>query len=61
MTRKRILKIKTFNKSLAKLELSDKDLLTAANQIEAGLYEANLGGNLLKKELRFEIEGKVTE
>ncbi len=33
MTRKRILKIKTLNKSLAKLELSDKELLIAANEI----------------------------
>jgi len=58
MTRKRILKIKTFNKSLAKLELSDKDLLIAANQIEAGLYEANLGGNLYKKRIAIRNRGK---
>ncbi len=58
MTRKRILKSKTFNKSLAKLELSDKDLLIAANQIEAGLYEANLGGNLYKKRIATRNRGK---
>jgi len=58
MSKKRIFKTKTFNKIFNKLGLSDQDLIKAAQEIEVGLYEANLGGNLFKKRVAIGNRGK---
>ncbi len=49
MAKKRIFKTKTFSKWFNKSDLSNTDLLEAVKEIEKGLYEADLGGNVYKK------------
>ncbi len=49
---------KHFSKWIAKHKLSDKDLQAALSELETGKFEANLGGYLYKKRVRFEGRGK---
>jgi len=49
MIKKRIFKTKLFSKLTNKYEITDCDLSKAVQEIQAGLYEADLGGNVYKK------------
>lgn len=40
---------KHFSKWLSKQEVSEKDLSTALSELQAGYFEASLGGHLYKK------------
>lgn len=51
MTKKRAFKTKTFNKWMRKSDLKDEDLLFAVAEMEAGLVDADLGGNVFKKRI----------
>lgn len=54
----RIFKIKSFNKWAKKAGLTDSSLRHAVEEIEQGLVEANLGGNLYKKRISTPVKGK---
>ena len=56
--KKRIFKTKAFSKWFNKSDLSDTDLLVAVKEIEKGLYEADLGGNIYKKRVAIGNRGK---
>lgn len=58
MAKKRIFRTKSFSKWLNKSELNDKDLLKAVKEMEKGLYEADLGGNVYKKRVAIGNRGK---
>ncbi len=58
MAKKRIFKTKTFSKWFNKSDLSITDLLEAVKEIEKGLYEADLGGNVYKKRVAIGNRGK---
>ncbi|CAM3771642.1 type II toxin-antitoxin system RelE/ParE family toxin [Polynucleobacter arcticus] len=58
MTKKRTFKTKTFNKWMRKTELKDGDLLFAVAEMEAGLVDADLGGNVFKKRIALPGMGK---
>jgi hypothetical protein len=58
MAKKRIFKTKAFSKWFNKSDLSDTDLLEAVKEIEKGLYEADLGGNVYKKRVAIGNRGK---
>jgi hypothetical protein len=47
----RILTAPSFDRDLRGSELDDDDLKAAVSEIEAGLVDANLGGELLKKRI----------
>jgi hypothetical protein len=49
---------KPFSKWAAKQNISEKDLSNALTELEAGNFEANLGGSVYKKRIRFEGQGK---
>ncbi|MBC2694460.1 MAG: type II toxin-antitoxin system RelE/ParE family toxin [Desulfobacteraceae bacterium] len=49
---------KHFSKWLSKQKVSEKDLSVALSELQAGYFEANLGGYLYKKRIRFEGQGK---
>lgn len=49
---------KHFSKWISKQNISDEDLQTTLSELEAGQFEANLGGYLYKKRVRFEGKGK---
>ena len=49
---------KHFLKWVSKQKIPEKYLETALSQLEAGHFEANLGGYLYKKRVRFEGQGK---
>ena len=49
---------KHFSKWISKQNISDEDLQTTLSELEAGQFEANLGGYLYKKRVRFEGTGK---
>jgi len=49
---------KHFSKWVSKQKISDEYLETALSELEAGHFEANLGGYLYKKRVRFEGQGK---
>ena len=55
---KRILKTRTFNRWLRKTLLSDTALLKAINEMERGLVDADLGGNVYKKRVAMPGRGK---
>ena len=55
---KRILKTRTFNRWLRKTLLSDTALLKAINEMERGLVDADLGGNVYKKRVALPGRGK---
>lgn len=55
----RIFKTKLFNKIVKKeIEISDDELKIAAKEMNNGLFDANLGGNLFKKRIALEGRGK---
>lgn len=58
MANRRIFKTKTFSKWLNKSELADQDLVAAIVEMERGLYEADLGGNVYKKRVAIGNRGK---
>ena len=55
---KRILKTRTFNRWLRKTLLTDAALLKAIDEIEQGLVDADLGGNIYKKRVALPGRGK---
>lgn len=57
MSFKRVFKTKTFDRWARKV-VDDTTLCTAAREIEAGLYEADLGGGLCKKRIATAGRGK---
>jgi hypothetical protein len=55
----RIFKTKRFNKIVTKeIEISDEELKIAAKEMNSGLFDANLGGNIFKKRIALEGRGK---
>jgi len=54
----RVLKTKAFSQWAKKLKISDAILLTAINEMQYGLYEANLGDYIYKKRLALGHKGK---
>ena len=58
MPKKRAFKTKTLTKWMKKTDLKDQDLLFAITEMEAGLIDADLGGNVLKKRIALPGMGK---
>jgi len=58
MTKKRAFKTKTFSKWMRKTDLKDQDLLFSVAEMEAGLVDADLGGNVYKKRIALPGMGK---
>ncbi len=58
MGKKRIFKTRKFSQWLKKSNLKDEDLVRATLEIEVGLYDAELGGNLYKKRVSSGNRGK---
>ncbi len=54
----RVFKTKYFHKWAKKASLSEESLRIAAEELVAGLVEANLGGNLYKKRVPLVNKGK---
>jgi len=54
----RIFKYRTFEKWAKKQGLTDEDLKKAVLEIENGLIDANLGGNVYKKRIGRQGQGK---
>lgn len=54
----RIFKTKAFHKWTIAEEVGDNVLTKAAAEMEQGLYEANLGGNVYKKRIPMDGRGK---
>jgi hypothetical protein len=54
----RIFKNKWFNRYARKQRISDDDLRSAVSEMENGLVDANYGGNLFKKRIAKQGEGK---
>jgi hypothetical protein len=59
MTKKRAFKTKSFAKWMRKTELKDQDLLFAVTEMEAGLIDADLGGNVFKKRVALQRMKKI--
>ena len=55
---KRILKTRPFNRWLRKTLLNDNALLKAIDEMERGLVDADLGGNIYKKRVALPGRGK---
>jgi len=55
---KRVLKTRHFSRWMRKTALSDKDLLAAVAEMEAGLIDADLGGGVIKKRVALPGRGK---
>ena len=55
---KRILKTRTFNRWLRKTLLTDSALLKAIDEMEQGLVDADLGGDVYKKRVALPGRGK---
>ncbi|MBF0377268.1 MAG: type II toxin-antitoxin system RelE/ParE family toxin [Desulfamplus sp.] len=49
---------KRFAKWASKANIPEKELITALTELEAGNFDANLGGCIYKKRIRFEGQGK---
>ncbi len=49
---------KHFEKWARKQDIPPKELLKALKELENGFFEANLGGNVIKKRIRFQGKGK---
>ncbi|MCB2184387.1 MAG: type II toxin-antitoxin system RelE/ParE family toxin [Desulfobulbaceae bacterium] len=47
-----------FSKWVSKQKISENGLVTALKEVEAGNFDANLGGHIYKKRIRFEGQGK---
>lgn len=58
MTKKRILKTKTFSRWLNKNDLNNHQLLAAVEEMEKGLVDADLGCNVYKKRVKLAGMGK---
>jgi len=58
MNKKRAFKTKSFAKWMRKTDLKDQDLLFAITEMEAGLIDADLGGNVYKKRIALPGVGK---
>ena len=58
MTKKRILKTKTFARWMYKNDLHRDDLLKAVEEMEGGLIDTDLGSNLYKKRIALAGRGK---
>jgi hypothetical protein len=58
MTKKRAFKTKIFNKWMRKVGLKDQDLLLAILEMETGLIDADLGGDVYKKRIGLPGVGK---
>lgn len=58
MTKKSAFKTKIFAKWMRKTSLKDQDLLFAITEMEAGLIDADLGGNVYKKRIALAGMGK---
>lgn len=54
----RIFKNKPFHRWAKEVRISDNQLKEAINDIDSGLYEANLGGNVFKKRVGIDGRGK---
>lgn len=54
----RVFKTRAFQRCLSKQNLTNEKLLDAVMEIEMGLVDANLGGNLLKKRIALPGRGK---
>lgn len=55
---RRVLKTKTFARWMKKTELTDDSLCTAIDEMQQGLIDADLGGNLYKKRVGIANRGK---
>ena len=53
-----IYKTKVFNSLTKKESLSDDDLIVACREMDDGLYDADLGGNVYKKRIASGNKGK---
>ncbi|MDC9598570.1 type II toxin-antitoxin system RelE/ParE family toxin [Xenorhabdus anantnagensis] len=51
-------KISSFKKSTKKMNISDQQLLSAAQEVQNGKFEANLGGGVIKKRIAIHRKGK---
>lgn len=49
---------KSFSKWATKQNIPNEELTKAIQEIESGNFEANLGGHILKKRIRFQGKGK---
>lgn len=58
MIKKRIFRTKTFSRWLNKSDLSDADLFQAVKEMDKGLLEGDLGGNVYKKRVAIGNRGK---
>jgi hypothetical protein len=55
---RRVLKTKHFTRWMKKTELTDEALCTAVDEMQQGLIDADLGGNLYKKRVGIANRGK---
>lgn len=55
---KRVLKTKTFARWMKKTELTNEALCNAVDEMQQGLIDADLGGNLYKKRVGIANRGK---
>lgn len=53
-----IYKTKSFTKWMKKTELTDQDLVDAVKEMQAGLIDADLGGDIYKKRIAIGNRGK---
>lgn len=51
-------KISSFKRSTKKINIKDKQLLKAANEVLQGFYEADLGSGVIKKRIAINGKGK---
>ena len=49
---------KQFAKWASKQEIPETELATALEEVQAGIFEANLGGHIYKKRIPFKGQGK---
>jgi hypothetical protein len=49
---------KQFSKWASKQNIPENELVTAISEVQDGIFEANLGGYLYKKRIRFKGQGK---
>ena len=54
----RIFKIKPFDEWMEEVGITDSCLVKAVLELDNGLYEANLGGNIYKKRVPLNNQGK---
>lgn len=56
--KRRVLKTKHFARWMKKTELTDESLCSAVDEMQQGLIDADLGGNLYKKRVGLANRGK---